>query len=128
MHSLTPKRPIYLNLLQIRLPIAGVLSIAHRVTGLLLVLSVPLLTLLLQQSLAGAEGFAAVVAQLHSWPGRIALLLALWALLHHLLAGIRYLLIDLDIGVERPRYRYSAWLVLLVAPLLALLAVWGLNR
>ncbi|MBU0499341.1 MAG: succinate dehydrogenase, cytochrome b556 subunit [Gammaproteobacteria bacterium] len=112
-------RPVFLNPLLIALPIAGVLSIAHRMTGILLVLSLPALIWLLGYSLSGAEGFNGSRDLLHGPIGSGGLFLLLWALLHHLLAGIRYLLIDAGIGIERPVYRISALLVLISAPILA---------
>ncbi|MDQ7015195.1 MAG: succinate dehydrogenase, cytochrome b556 subunit, partial [Gammaproteobacteria bacterium] len=54
------------------------------------------------------------------------LFFALWGLMHHLLAGVRYLLIDLELGVDKPRYQQSAWAVLFAAPILALLLLGGL--
>jgi succinate dehydrogenase / fumarate reductase, cytochrome b subunit len=120
------RRPFFLNLLVIRLPVAGFMSILHRVTGVLLVLAIPGLLWLLQHSLASPAGFAETRAWLGCALGKIGLFLLLWALSHHLLAGLRYLLLDLDLGIHRPAYRYSAWLVLLAAPPLALLLTRGL--
>ncbi len=125
MHGST--RPVFLNLLQIRLPVAGVLSIAHRVSGVLLFLALPLLIGLLELALSGEAGFARVAALLHGVGGWTARFLLSWALLHHLLAGVRYLLIDADLGVQAPLYRQSAWAVLAGAPLLALLLAGGLG-
>ncbi|MEA3302085.1 MAG: succinate dehydrogenase, cytochrome b556 subunit [Pseudomonadota bacterium] len=118
------KKPVFLNLLQIRLPIAGIMSIIHRASGMLMVLLIPLSVYLLDLSLADEQGFAAVGSLLQSSLVGFTLFLLLWALLHHLYSGIRYLLIDVEIGVERPVYRYTAWAVTLLAPLSALL-LWG---
>ena len=115
------KRPVYLNLFQIRLPIAGIMSIIHRVTGVAMFFAIPVLVYLLEMSLAGPQGFERSKALLHGWLGQAVLFCVLWALLHHLLAGIRYLLIDIDVGVERPTFRYTAWAVTIGGPLLALL-------
>ena len=114
-------RHIYLNLLQIRLPIAGVMSIAHRVSGVLMVLAIPLMIWVLQYSLSDAAAFGQIKALLQSWIGLAILFLALWALLHHLFAGIRYFLLDVDIGINKPHYRYSAWAVMFAAPVAAAL-------
>lgn len=119
-------RPVFLNLLQIRLPVAGVLSIAHRASGVILFLALPFLVGLLELALSGEAGFGRAAALLQGAGGWVLRFLLLWALLHHLLAGIRYLLIDADLGVQAPRYRQSAWLVLVGAPLLALLLAGGL--
>lgn len=119
------QKPVFLNLLQIRLPIAGIMSIIHRASGMLMVLLIPISVYLLDLSLADEQGFAAVGSLLHSTPGSFILFLLLWTLLHHLYSGIRYLLIDVEVGVERPAYRYTAWIVTLLAPLSALL-LWGM--
>jgi len=125
--STSPRRPVFLNLVQIRLPIAGVVSIAHRITGVLLVVCTPLLIHWLARSLSGPEGFEAVRVELAGPFAGILELLGLWVLLHHLLAGIRFLLIDVEIGVDKPVYRYSAFAVLIAAPLLALLLLGALS-
>ena len=122
-----PRPPVFLDLARIRLPVAGVLSIAHRVSGVVLFLCIPLLLGLLELTLSGEAGRARVAALLSGIPGRLGLFLLLWALSHHLLAGIRYLFLDADLGVCAPRYRQSAWLVLAAAPLVALLLLGGLR-
>jgi succinate dehydrogenase / fumarate reductase cytochrome b subunit len=114
-------KPIYLNLLQIRLPVPGFMSILHRVSGAFLTLAIPLAIYLLELSLSGPEGYAKAHVLLDGWLARLVLLGLLWALLHHLFAGIRYLLLDVDVGIDKPRYRQSAWAVLIAAPVLAVL-------
>lgn len=116
--------PVFLNLLQIRLPVAGVGSILHRITGFALVLLLPCLLWLLQVSLRDPTGFDQARALLGGGLGQTLLLLILWGFSHHLLMGLRHLLLDLHIGLQRPDYRYSAWAVMLAAPLLALMLWW----
>lgn len=120
-----PARPKHLNLLVIHLPITGVVSIIHRLTGVLLVLATPLAILLLERSLSSPEGYAQVQAWFAGWPARMAIVVLVWALAHHLLAGLRYLLLDIDIGVERPAARRSAGLAIVGGILAAALTVWG---
>jgi succinate dehydrogenase / fumarate reductase cytochrome b subunit len=115
------KRPVFFHLLQLQLPVTALVSIAHRVSGLLLFLALAPAIWLLERSLHDAEGFAYAQHLLHGWPLRLAGALLLWALAHHLLAGLRVLLIDADLGVERRVARRSAWWVN-VAGLLALVA------
>lgn len=105
-------RPVYLNLWRIRLPVGGVVSILHRITGVILVLLLPLGFFLLQQSLASAESYARIKQAFNSLPLRILILFVALVLLHHLLAGLRHLLLDLDIGISRVQARASAWLVI----------------
>lgn len=119
-------RPIYLDLLHIKLPVTGVLSILHRVFGVLLFLSLPGFVYLFGLSLQGEAGFERATDLLgQGWLIPVYLLL-LWAFLHHLLAGIRYLLIDIEIGVEKKPATQSARLILPGALLLTLLLAWGI--
>ncbi|MCG7982648.1 MAG: succinate dehydrogenase, cytochrome b556 subunit [Candidatus Thiodiazotropha lotti] len=122
----TKPRPVFLNLFKIRLPMAGIMSIIHRATGVVMVLCIPLLIYLFDLSLSGADGFAAAKAILGMGLVKLILFLMLWALMHHLLAGIRYLLIDIDIGVEKPLFRQTALAVTVAAPVVALILLGGL--
>lgn len=114
-----PARPVYLNLFKIRLPIPGVVSFLHRVSGVLLVLFIPVSILALERSLSGPSGYALVQDWLGHPLGALLALLFLWSLAHHLLAGIRFLLLDLDVAIEARPARVTAWVVLLAAVLLA---------
>ncbi len=107
------KRPVFLNLFQIKLPAAALLSVAHRATGVVMFLLIPFCIYLLEMSVSDETGFHQVLAMIDSLPFQILLFLMLWILLHHLLAGIRYLLIDMDLGVDRIVARKSAWLVII---------------
>jgi len=115
------KRPVFINLFQIKLPVAGVMSIAHRVAGVLMFIAIPFSLYVLELSLQSPQGFARATEIVQSnWLMPLYLLL-LWSLFHHLLAGIRYLLLDIDVGVEKPLYRQTAITVLVAAPLVVLL-------
>lgn len=119
-------RPVHLDLRKIKLPIGGIMSILHRATGVYLFLVLPFFIYLLDQSLHSAAGYAAASATLHSVFGVLVLFGLVWSLMHHLLAGIRYLLIDVDMGVQKDIARHTALAVTVVAPVLALLVTWGL--
>jgi len=119
------RRPVYLNLLKIKLPLPGLVSIMHRVSGLFLFLLLPALLYALQQTLVSEQGFAEVKTWLQ-WPlAKLAVLAVVWAYLHHFCMGLRYLALDFDIGVDLPQARFSAKLVL-VASIAAtvLIGVW----
>ncbi|MDH3669708.1 MAG: succinate dehydrogenase, cytochrome b556 subunit [Gammaproteobacteria bacterium] len=107
------QRPVYLNLFKIRLPVGGVASIAHRVTGVLLVLLLPAAIYLLALSLESLAGFHKAIGFLTSIPGRIIVLLSVWLFAQHFFSGIRHLLLDIDIGIEKGAARAGAWLVFL---------------
>ncbi len=104
------KRPVFLNLTRIRMPIPAIVSILHRLTGLFLILIIPFLLCLLETSLSGPKGYAQAMNL--SVPALLVGLFVVWGLFHHLFSGIRFLLIDLDVGVDRVTARSSAMAVL----------------
>jgi succinate dehydrogenase / fumarate reductase cytochrome b subunit len=113
--SMQKSRPIYLNLLQIRLPIGGWVSIMHRASGAGLSLAVPVLLYVFMLSLRSAEDYADVRAFLSGWFGFLILLGVVWATLHHLLAGLRHLGFDVGLGESKSQARMTAWVVLFAA-------------
>jgi len=116
------RRPVFFNLAQIQMPVGALTSITHRVTGILLALGIPFSVYLLDLSLQGPQGYAQVIAWFDKFAFRVAAIVLVWALAHHLLAGIRHLLGDIDIGSELPAARRSAWIVNLGGVAVALLA------
>jgi len=116
-------RPMYLNLVAIRLPIAGIASIFHRVSGAVLFLfALPLLLLTVQASLASPESFAALKAALAHPLAKLVTIGFVWAYLHHFCAGIRYLLIDLHVGDDLAPAQRSGAAVIAVSLALTLIA------
>jgi len=115
-------RPKYLSLaailFEIRLPLPGWVSILHRVSGALLFVAVVWLLYLLDRSLASEAGFEAVRHYAGLMPVKVSLLVLLWAFCHHFCAGIRYLFLDLDKGVDLATARLTSWLVLAASLLL----------
>lgn len=109
------RRPVYLNLFKIRLPLPGVVSIMHRASGALLFLLLPLLLYMLQLSLASEQDFAQVRAWFSLPLVKLFLIGVIWAYLHHFCMGLRHLALDFDIGVDLPQARFSARLVLIVS-------------
>lgn len=112
---MTTNRPVFLELWRIRLPIPGVVSILHRISGVLMILSIPVVTALFASALSGPQGFAAAAAFVGHPLAKLALLVLGWAFLHHLFAGIRHLVIDMGWGVDRRAARKSAWTALSAA-------------
>lgn len=106
-----PQRPVFLNPFRIQFPAPALLSILHRISGALLFLAIPAAVYLLERSLSGPQGFAAVRALLLSPGARVVGIVAAWAFAHHVLAGLRFLLIDVGVGVMRGVARASAWAV-----------------
>ncbi len=109
-------RPKYLNIVELGFaqPVPAVVSILHRISGALLFFPAALwLLFLLDRSLASPEGFEAVKQYLAMWPVKLAMIGFLWLFCHHFFAGIRYLLLDLDKGVDKETARKTSWLVIL---------------
>ncbi|MDZ4201882.1 MAG: succinate dehydrogenase, cytochrome b556 subunit [Gallionella sp.] len=112
---MTVKRPKHLALHQIRLPLPGFVSILHRVSGLLLFLALPLLLWVLQASLRSIETYTGLVGLLQLPVSKLALLVLLWAGLHHLCAGVRFLLMDFHLFSSLAQARSSSMWVLAVS-------------
>ncbi len=117
-------RPKYLNLVQIRLPLPGWVSIFHRVSGALLLFPFTAwLLYMLDVSLRSEAGFQTLRGYLELPLVKLGMLVFIWAFCHHLCAGIRYLFLDLNKGIELRPARASAAAVLVVS--LALTAYFG---
>jgi succinate dehydrogenase / fumarate reductase cytochrome b subunit len=117
------QRPKYLSLpailFQIRLPLPGWVSILHRISGALLVFPfVAWLLYLLDVSLGSEAGFQRVKSYLDLPLAKLGLLVFIWAYCHHFCAGIRYLLLDLNKGIELRAARISSAIVIVVSLLL----------
>lgn len=121
MAELARKRPKYLNLFQIKLPIAGFASILHRVSGFGLFLMLPLLIWLLDLSLRSPDSYQTFQAIVGHPLVKLLLIGLLWAFLHHFFMGIRILLIDIHVGVAKAQAGASAKAVLAVSLLLTVI-------
>ena len=121
-------RPKYLNLrallFEIRLPLPGWVSILHRISGTLLVFPfVAWLLYMMDTSLASQAGFDALAGYLKLPLVKAGLLLFIWAYCHHLCAGVRFLLLDLNRGIGLAAARRSSGAVLVAS--LALTVFFG---
>ncbi|SRR5574343_58989 len=123
--TLKKQRPKFLALNEIRLPLPGKVSILHRVSGAGLFLFLPFLLWLFSATVGSPESFAAVSSAASSPLVKFILTGLLWAFMHHFCAGIRYLLLDMHIGIELQSARQSAMIVLVVS--LALTALIGVK-
>ena len=120
-------RPVFLDLRRIRFPVGAVASILHRITGALLVGAVPAGLGLAEYSTRSATHFRWVVGLLDTpWLALLgAVLMA--GLVHHLVAGVRVVLMDVGVGVGLAAARRSAWGSLVAAALaggVALMLLW----
>jgi len=114
--------------LQYRLPLAGVVSILHRLSGLLLFVLLPFIIWLFDTSLSSEVSYerfsAAFTAGIGFVPGlvvKLVVLALIWAYLHHLIAGVRHLWMDATHSVSKEQGRSSAVLTLAASIALTLL-------
>lgn len=113
MHA--SNRPKYLNLMKIRLPVPGFVSILHRVSGLVMFLFAWAMLWLLQMVLQSPESFEQVRQCAQSWIVKLFLTGMSWAFLHHFFAGIRFLLLDVHVASELTTTRRMSWAVLVLS-------------
>jgi succinate dehydrogenase / fumarate reductase cytochrome b subunit len=116
------RRPMFLNLTQIAMPVGALTSIGHRISGVILAAAVPATIYLFALSLGDEAGFAHLAELSEHFAFKAAAVIAVWALAHHLLGGVRHLLSDFDIGSPLRSARKSAWFVNLAGLAVALLA------
>ena len=120
MSEVTKKRPEFRNihitqLVNYRLPLAGLISILHRISGAILFLLLPLVLYLLDQSLVSENTFAAMRGFTANWFVKLIILGLSWAYLHHFFAGVRHLGMDSHMGLEKQSSRHSSIAVLAVS-------------
>ena len=114
-------RPKHLALHKIKLPLPGFVSILHRVSGLFLFLSLPLMLWMLYASLRSIQTYTRLLDILHYPLSKLVMVVLLWAFLHHFFAGIRYLALDLHMGSSLAQARASSRWVLGISLLLTVL-------
>ncbi len=115
------QKPKFLNLLQISMPVTALVSILHRLSGLLLVLILPVIIYGFYVSIKSKAHFVELVNYFDSLPFQIILIAVVWVVSHHIFAGIRYLLIDIELGVLLPAAKFTAWVANIAALLITLL-------
>ena len=123
MQTRTKAAPKFLNLTQIRFPVGAIASIGHRVSGVLLLIALPLLTDILDRSLRSEADFVSLRAVFASPWVVLVLSLGAWAITHHILAGIRHLLMDVGIGSHLQQARLSARAVIMLSLAMELYAL-----
>lgn len=115
------QRPKHLALHLIKLPLPGIVSILHRISGLMLFCALPLMLLMLQYSLASIETYTQLMAVLANPLLKLMLLGLLWAFLHHFCAGLRFLAIDVHYVRDLAQARNSSKVVMVVSLALTVL-------
>lgn len=113
--------------LQIYKPLINmVMSILHRLTGVALYVGTLLLAWWLMAAAAGPQYFDFVSAIFGSLPGRIVLFGYTWALVHHMLGGLRHFIWDTGRGLDIPTVNALSWSTI-IGSVMITLAIWGLG-
>jgi succinate dehydrogenase / fumarate reductase cytochrome b subunit len=111
MRTLNRARPAFFDLHRIRFPVTAMVSLGHRISGVVLALAVPFAVWMLALSLDGPRGFDAAASALGRTGVKVVLVLLAWALAHHALAGVRHLAFDIHLGTSLRAARMSAVVV-----------------
>jgi succinate dehydrogenase / fumarate reductase cytochrome b subunit len=123
--DLKARRPLSPHLSIYRWPLTMAMSIAHRLTGGALYFGTVLLVIWLAALASGPEAFRLVNRIYGSWFGLIVLVGYSWALIHHLLGGLRHFTWDFGIGFDKPA-RDQLALANIVGSLLLTILLWGI--
>lgn len=119
------ERPININPLNYRFPIPAIVSILHRISGVVLFLLLPVLLWVLDMSLRSSDGFAEALSYVSSPLCKFTIWIFMSAMAYHLIAGIRHLLMDIGIGETKQGGKLSSYIVLVLSVLsIVLLGVW----
>jgi succinate dehydrogenase / fumarate reductase cytochrome b subunit len=115
---------VFENLPKYRLPLAGFVSIFHRISGFLLFLLLPFILCLLDKSLRSADTFDSIKELVSPWYVKLVILALSWAYLHHFCAGVRHLFMDVHVGLDKDSARRTSAAVFVISlPLAALVGL-----
>lgn len=116
-------RPLSPHLQIYRPMLTMMMSIAHRLSGASLAIGFLLLTWWLVAASTGPAAYATVNHFFASMAGRLLLFLFSWALIHHMLGGIRHLIWDTGRGLDKTSIEIFAWLTIIGSIVLTII-VW----
>jgi len=128
MTELARKRPEFRNINALsdlptyRLPVAGWVSILHRVSGLLMFILMPLIIWMFDNSITSEISFAKFSAAFNvglgfvpGWFMKLVALALIWGYLHHFIAGLRHLYMDVCHAVSKEFGKSSAMVTLVLS-------------
>lgn len=116
------QRPVNLDLQTISFPVTAIASILHRVSGVIMFVSLAILLWMLGTSLSSPDGFELVVSILDNLLVKLVVWGILTALAYHIVGGIRHLIMDLGYGEELESGKQSARVAFVITGVLAVLA------
>ena len=102
---------------QYRLPLAAKLSILHRASGIIMFVLLPFIIWMFDKSISSEisfDSFTSVFAGPFGWFAKLVCLALIWAYLHHLIAGVRHLCMDVSHDAVTKQFGKTSALVTLV--------------
>lgn len=114
-------RPLSPHLQVYKLPLNGLLSISHRLTGLVLALGALGVVVMLVTAASGSQAYQSFHAASYHWLGQVVLVAFTLALYYHLCAGVRHLFWDAGYGYDLKSAQLGSWLVMIGAVVLTVL-------
>lgn len=119
------ERPVNLDLFKFKFPVMAIVSVLHRISGVVIFLFIPFMLYILHQSLISQSSFEAIQSCLQHPVAKTFVWMMLAAVIFHLFAGIRHLMMDLGFAEGRQAGRFTAWLVISIAAIaVILMGVW----
>ena len=104
-----------LNLFTIKFPMPALVSILHRMSGVALFIFMPFLVIVFCNSLKSPDSYEVTISLLNTFPFAAIFYSMLWGIIHHLIAGLRHLLLDMQIGNDLIMARLSSKSVLVLS-------------
>src|SRR5699024_1312421 len=125
MATVNKNRPVNLDIRTIKLPVAALASITHRIAGIVIFFSLPILLWMLDRSLASSASCDELLETMQTPLFKLMLCGIVAALIYHLLAGIKHLVLDLGWGYTLEQSQLATRILIGSAVVLILLAgVW----
>ena len=109
------------DIVRYRLPMPGMVSIMHRISGAVLFLALPFLLYLFELSIRSEISYAEMGGVIEHPVAKLVLVVLAWGYLQHFFAGIRHLVMDTHIGLDKQSARQSAGIVLVLTAITTLL-------
>ena len=116
-----PRNVGILNLVRYHFPLTAIASILHRVSGILLFMFIPFLLCLFEQSLTSEAAYHKVSSVFNEPLARFLLWLGMNALVYHVLAGLKHLLMDFGLFETLRAGKYASMFVVVLSALYALM-------
>lgn len=123
--AVNSKRPVNLDLRTIKLPVTAWTSIAHRISGIIMFVAIAFMLWLLDMSLDSESGFERAESILQHPFAKLVTWGVLSALLYHLIAGVRHLVMDAGVGEGLESGKRGSQIVIVLSVIvIVLLGVW----